>query len=135
MYISMTMNQPQRYIIFCMEMNLKLVCWTSFREFTTSRSNKKKVILDKQTLYIYIYIYQGFLKSGNLGTGFPATWPKWLRETTKVAARIIEWLRKSWSGCENYKLAARSGVHPSKVVSAVRASVKVAVGSQPLFDF
>ena len=44
---------------------------------------------------IYIYIYQGFLKSGNLGTGFPATWPKWLRETTKVAARIIEWLRKS----------------------------------------
>ena len=46
-------------------------------------------------IYIYIYIYQGFLKSGIRGAGLPATWPKWLRETTKVAARIIEWLRKS----------------------------------------
>ena len=42
-------------------------------------------------VYTYIYIYQGFLKSGNLGTGFPATWPKWLRETIKVAAGTGAW--------------------------------------------
>ena len=74
-----------------------------------------------------IYI-SGLLKVREPGNRVPS-------HLAKVAARIIEWLRKSWSGCENYKLAARSGVHPSKVVSAVRASVKVAVGSQPLFDF
>ena len=50
---------------------------------------------------IYMYVYQTFRKSGNLGTGFPATWPKWLRETIKVTAK-------------NNKLAARFGVHPSK---------------------
>ena len=46
-------------------------------------------------IYIYIYIYQAFRKSGKLGSGFPATWPKWLRETIKVAARIIKWLQES----------------------------------------
>merc|ERR1711962_924812 len=34
-------------------------------------------------------------KSGSLAAGMPVTWPKWLQETIKVAARIIKWLQAS----------------------------------------
>ena len=54
-----------------------------------------KYPVDAVRAITFIYINQTFRKSRNLGTGFPATWPKWLRETIKVAARIIKWLRES----------------------------------------
>ena len=54
---------------------------------------------------------QTFRKSDILASEMPATWPKWLQETIKVAARIIKWLPgcqpPGQSGCKNHKVAAR----------------------------
>ena len=77
---------------------------------------------------MYIYI-SGLLKVREAGKRLPS-------HLAKVAARNHK------SGCENHKVAARIinwlqdlVYTPAEVVSALRASVKVAVGSQPLFDF
>ena len=79
---------------------------------------------------VYVYVYNsGLQKVREPGNRVPS-------HLAKVAARNHK------SGCENHKVAARIinwlqdlVYTPAEVVSALRASVKVAVGSQPLFDF